>query len=113
MIPTRQLARLVDHAARAGAKLVLVGDHRQLPEIEAGGAFRALTTRLPVIELRENRRQTERWERDALARLRDGRVDDALELYEDHGRVVEGREARESAAASSPTCGRRATPTAR
>src|SRR5215208_3924859 len=61
MLPTRQLARLVDHAERARAKLVLVGDHRQLPEIEAGGAFRALTARLPVIELRENRRQSQGW----------------------------------------------------
>ena len=30
-------------------------------------------TRLPVIELRENRRQVEAWERDALGLLRDGR----------------------------------------
>src|ERR687889_282698 len=95
MIGTRQMFRLHEAVRRAQGKLVLVGDHRQLPEIEAGGAFRALTTRLPVIELRENRRQTERWERDALALLRDGRVDDALKLYEGHGRVVEGGDAHE------------------
>ena len=32
--------------ARSSAKLVLVGDDRQLPEIQAGGAFRALAERL-------------------------------------------------------------------
>ena len=82
MLPTRELARLVEHAARLDAKLVLVGDHRQLPAIEAGGAFRGLATRLPVIELRENRRQVERWERDALALLRDGDGGEALGRYE-------------------------------
>ena len=41
-------------------KLVLVGDHRQLPEIEAGGAFRGLVQRGLAIELSENRRQVQR-----------------------------------------------------
>ena len=45
MVPTRELAELVEHVERAGAKLVLVGDHRQLPEIGAGGAFRGARTR--------------------------------------------------------------------
>ena len=88
MVSTRQLAALVDHAAARRAKLVLVGDHRQLPELEAGGAFRALTTRLPAIELHENRRQVEGWERSALALLRDGSVEQALQRYQDRGRVV-------------------------
>jgi ATP-dependent exoDNAse (exonuclease V) alpha subunit len=57
MVSTRELAELADHAARNRAKLVLVGDDRQLPELEAGGAFRALARRLPVVELTENRRQ--------------------------------------------------------
>jgi hypothetical protein len=43
--------------------------------------------RLPVIELRENRRQVAPWERDALALLRDGRGDEALERYREHDRV--------------------------
>jgi ATP-dependent exoDNAse (exonuclease V) alpha subunit len=39
------LARLIEHAERAEAKLVLVGDHEQLGEIEAGGLFRAVADR--------------------------------------------------------------------
>lgn len=53
MVGTRDLVALADAAHRARAKLVLVGDDRQLPEIDAGGAFRALAQRLGAIELRE------------------------------------------------------------
>ena len=51
MAGTRKLGRLLDHAARAEAKVVLVGDHRQLPEIEAGGALAALSAVAPTSEL--------------------------------------------------------------
>ena len=46
MAGSRPLAELAGHADRSAAKLVLVGDDRQLPEIEAGGAFRSLAERL-------------------------------------------------------------------
>ncbi len=88
MVETRKLARLLGQAERYGAKVVLVGDPRQLPEVGAGGAFGALAHRLPVVELRQNRRQAEAWERDALAQLRSGPVDKAVAAYEVAGRVV-------------------------
>ena len=87
MIGTRQLARLLDHADTQSVKVVLVGDPRQLPEIDAGGLFRALTTRLPAIELTHNRRQTDRWEQAALDELRHGNPDTALAAYRQHGRI--------------------------
>ena len=70
------------------AKVVLVGDHRQLPELEAGGAFRGLVHRGLAIQLSENHRQVHAWERVALDHLRDGRPDRALALYEAHDRIV-------------------------
>jgi conjugative relaxase-like TrwC/TraI family protein len=87
MVGTRKLARLLSHAERAKAKVVLVGDHCQLPEIEAGGVFRGLTTRLSVVELSENRRQHEPWERDALDELRQGDPTAGIAAYGAHGRV--------------------------
>ena len=57
MVGTRDIAKLVGLAHTAGAKLILVGDPRQLPEIAVGGAYGALATRLGAIELNENRRQ--------------------------------------------------------
>jgi ATP-dependent exoDNAse (exonuclease V) alpha subunit len=88
MVGTRKLAELLEHADRADAKVVLVGDHHQLPEIDAGGAFAGIHARLDGARLVDNRRQIETWERDALAQLRDGDGTAAFAMYEQHGRVV-------------------------
>jgi conjugative relaxase-like TrwC/TraI family protein len=89
MVGTRKLLRLLERAEQAEAKVVLVGDPRQLPEIEAGGAFAGLARRLAARELTDNRRQQEPWELDALAELRTGDTDQALDTYRSHGRVHE------------------------
>jgi conjugative relaxase-like TrwC/TraI family protein len=88
MVGSRKLARLLDHAAQAQAKVVLVGDDRQLAAIDAGGGFRALRVRLGASELAENRRQLHAWERDALELVRGGLVDEAVGAYREHDRVV-------------------------
>jgi ATP-dependent exoDNAse (exonuclease V) alpha subunit len=77
MLGSRKLTDLLDHAQRAGAKVVLVGDDRQLSAIDAGGGFRALRLRLGASELTENRRQHQAWEREALELVRSGLVDEA------------------------------------
>jgi conjugative relaxase-like TrwC/TraI family protein len=51
MVGSRKLARLLEHAHLAQAKVVLVGDDRQLAAIDAGGGFRALRLRLGTGEL--------------------------------------------------------------
>src|SRR6266536_3463001 len=88
MVGTRQLARLLAHAQHAGAKVVLVGDVQQLPEIEAGGLFRGLVQRLGAIELQENPRPRQPWERQALDLLRTGNAVAAIVRYAQHGRIV-------------------------
>ena len=88
MAGTRTLHRLLELADRHRAKVVLVGDPDQLPEIEAGGTLRALAARLGAPELVENRRQQHVWERDVLVDLRAGRSAQALSVYRDHGRLV-------------------------
>nr|MBA3430260.1 relaxase domain-containing protein [Actinomycetota bacterium] len=99
MVGTRQLDALLNHAEDAGAKVVLVGDDKQLPEIAAGGAFRALKEQLPAIQLSEVRRQSNSWERDALELLREGRSAEAVEVYGERDRLVVGRDAAETRAA--------------
>jgi hypothetical protein len=92
MVGTRQLAAVSDLVHSAEGKLILIGDDRQLPEINAGGLFRALTNRLPTIELTDNVRQRQLWERTALAELRDGSVGEAIEAYRQHKRLIIGRD---------------------
>jgi hypothetical protein len=93
LLPTRQLDILLSHIVAHDAKLVLVGDHRQLPAIQAGGAFEGLARRLGAIELHENRRQEAAWEREALELLRDGEASAAMAVYRDHDRLVIGDDA--------------------
>jgi ATP-dependent exoDNAse (exonuclease V) alpha subunit len=88
MVGSRKLARLLEHAQRAGAKVMLVGDDRQLGAIDAGGGFRGLRVRLGASVLSENRRQQAAWEREALELVRDGQVDQAVQAYQEHERMV-------------------------
>jgi hypothetical protein len=91
MVGTRQLAAVVDLVDQADGKLVLVGDDKQLPEIDAGGLFRALANRLPAVELTDNVRQQAAWERQALDELRNGSVQQAMQAYVEHRRLILGR----------------------
>lgn len=87
MIGSRQLAQVSDLVEEASGKLILIGDHHQLAEIDAGGLFAALTVRLPVVELTENVRQRHEWERTALAELRHGSVNRAVAMYKQRDRI--------------------------
>jgi conjugative relaxase-like TrwC/TraI family protein len=87
MLDTRRCARLVSWARRHGSKIVLAGDDRQLPAVEAGGAFAALARRLPATRLEDNARQLSDWERRALRSLREGRAAEAAGEYLRRGRV--------------------------
>jgi conjugative relaxase-like TrwC/TraI family protein len=88
MVGTRKLARLLAHADAASAKVVLVGDPRQLPEIDAGGVLAALARRMPVARLTENRRQVDPVDREALVELRAGNAAAAVRRLVAHGRVA-------------------------
>jgi AAA domain len=87
MVGSRTLAVLARLAERGGAKLVLAGDHHQLPAIDAGGGFRLLVEALDASHLHQNRRQRSVWERQALSELREGSVPAAVAAYVEHGRV--------------------------
>jgi conjugative relaxase-like TrwC/TraI family protein len=88
MLGTRKLAPLLDRAKDAGAKVVLISDDRQLPAIDAGGGACGLRLRLGAAELTTNRRQVQAWERDTLDLVREGKIDEAITAYREHGRVA-------------------------
>jgi conjugative relaxase-like TrwC/TraI family protein len=87
MVATRKLGPLLQHAERAGAKVVLVGDDRQFAPIAAGGGFRALRLRLGASELTVNRRQVEAWEQRAVDDIRAGNLERAIAAYAEHDRI--------------------------
>ena len=96
MVGTRQMERVLSHAAKVGAKVVLVGDQQQLQAIEAGAAFRAIHERHGGVEISEVRRQLSAWQQDATKQLATGRTGEAIRGYEEHG-MVHGAETREAA----------------
>jgi Ti-type conjugative transfer relaxase TraA len=89
MVGTRQLERVLSHAAEARAKVVLVGDPKQLQAIEAGAAFRSIHERHGGVEIGEVRRQHEGWQRHATRDLATGRTGDAIHAYDRQGMVHE------------------------
>jgi Ti-type conjugative transfer relaxase TraA len=95
LVGTRQLARVLEVADQARAKVVLIGDPRQLQAIEAGAAFRGIVKEIGSAELREVRRQKESWQREAVKSLALGDTAGAVSAYESQGHVhaLETREA--------------------
>jgi Ti-type conjugative transfer relaxase TraA len=91
MVGTRQLERVLSHAAEAGAKVVLVGDPQQLQSIEAGAAFRSIHERHGGAEIGEVRRQREDWQRDATRDLATGRTGAAIHAYDADDMVHEAQ----------------------
>jgi Ti-type conjugative transfer relaxase TraA len=89
MVGTRQLERVLSHAAGAKAKVVLVGDPKQLQSIEAGAAFRSIHERHGGVEIGEVRRQHEDWQRGATRDLATGKTGHALEAYRSRHMVHE------------------------
>ncbi len=90
MTDDRDVSFLVGQALLAGAKVVMVGDDRQLGAVGPGGALGALVSRHggAVHELCENVRTKDEAERQALAELRSGDVGRAVGFYAASGRVV-------------------------
>ena len=87
MVGTRQMERVLSHAADAGAKVVLVGDPQQLQSIEAGAAFRAIHEQHGGAEITEVRRQRAEWQREATRALATGRTGEAIRAYDEAGMV--------------------------
>jgi ATP-dependent exoDNAse (exonuclease V) alpha subunit len=87
MIDVRQLGRVLDHAGRRHAKVLLLGDPDQLKAIGAGDAYRGLLEQHESASIESIRRQAESWQRAACEQLARGRVASALDAYETAGRL--------------------------
>jgi ATP-dependent exoDNAse (exonuclease V) alpha subunit len=88
MAETRVLAPILAAVEQAGGKAILIGDPLQLPAVGAGGLFAAIVERHGAIELSENQRQPDEFERRALQAVRDGRGRDYLAFADQRDRLV-------------------------
>jgi len=88
MLGTRDLARLLKAADKAHTKVILVGDPSQLQPISAGGLLRGIAAQVGAQELTANRRQQQRLDREALARMRRGEGAAAIDRLVAEGRVM-------------------------
>jgi hypothetical protein len=96
MLGTRHAAELFGRIAAGGGRLVLFGDGRQAPPVEAGGVWITLCEaatsggRGRYVRLTDACRQQDPAEREAVALLRTGRTTDALHHWNHHDRIVGG-----------------------
>jgi hypothetical protein len=82
MIDTKLMAQITTFAHQANAKLILVGDDRQLSSIDRGGMFAVLKHRHGAAELSEVRRQSKNDDRRAAELMAEGKFHDALARYD-------------------------------
>lgn len=87
MVGSRQLARFVAKVEKAGAKLVLVGDHEQLQAIGAGAPLRSIAEQIGFAELSDIRRQRDDWQRAASVLFATHKTAEGLAAYEQNGDV--------------------------
>lgn len=82
MVGTRDMSRLLENAAVAGAKVILVGDQKQLSPIEAGSPFADFQQKFGFVELIEVRRQKALDDIQIANALRVGNTDAARTLMQ-------------------------------
>jgi len=87
MLSTKHLAAVTAHAEAAGAKLILVGDDRQLASIERGGMFGALKDEHGAAELHSVRRVADADQRAAFNMMHRGEFRPALEIFDGRGAI--------------------------
>jgi hypothetical protein len=85
MMGSRKLNNLLDLVHKAGAKITMIGDHRQLQPVEAGAAVRMLRQGLGASEMVEMQRQKEDWQQKATHFFAQGKALEALNAYGSRG----------------------------
>jgi hypothetical protein len=87
MVSSKLLAMIAAHAFDAGAKMILVGDDRQLSSLDAAGMFAELKKRHGAAVLSEVRRQYKADEARASEMMAEGNFDAALAIYDKKGAI--------------------------
>jgi conjugative relaxase-like TrwC/TraI family protein len=87
MVDHKRLDALTELVERSGAKLIAVGDGKQLPSIGPGGMFDRLTFHAPTAELADIHRTKDPTEQRAWQALRAGEPERAMAHYASRGQL--------------------------
>lgn len=99
LVGSRHMAKIIDAAKRADAKVILTGDSLQLAPVDAGGAMAALVEECGGARIDEVRRQGSHvrndpekyasfaWQREAVLQFAHGEAAKALQAYDAAGFV--------------------------
>lgn len=88
MVSSQEMLAIIDHVRTVRAKLILIGDPRQLQPIRSGAAFRGIAEELGYRELTGIKRQQDRRHRKASLLLARGKTKAALALHHQLGNVT-------------------------
>lgn len=87
MLSTELQIELFNGARRAGSKVLLVGDSRQLSSIQKGGMFEVLAEKFGSVEITDVKRQPILWQKEVSEFLSRGEVKEAVYLLNEHKRI--------------------------
>ncbi|MGO9322453.1 MAG: MobF family relaxase [Solirubrobacteraceae bacterium] len=87
MVDHKRLDALTELVERSGAKLIAVGDSKQLPSIGPGGMFDRLTRHAPTTELADIHRTKNPADQRAWQALRSGEPERAMAHYASRGQL--------------------------
>jgi Ti-type conjugative transfer relaxase TraA len=87
MLSHRDMARVLSHARETGAKVIGLGDERQLASVERGGMFALVAEQARAVELTQVRRQRHEWQRQASAAAARGDLSATVRAYSERGAV--------------------------
>ncbi|MBX9621592.1 MAG: AAA family ATPase [Alphaproteobacteria bacterium] len=85
MVDLGRFEKLLGAVKSLGVKLIVVGDGAQLQPVEAGPAFRLVTTQLGKAELNTVIRQKEKWQKEATVLFGQQKTEEAIKKYADKG----------------------------
>jgi len=87
MVDVERFQKLLSAGESLGVKIVVIGDGAQLQPVEAGPAFRLVTSRVGVSRLEEVVRQKEDWQKEATVLFGKQETKEALEAYQSRGHI--------------------------
>lgn len=86
MLDSRNMYKIMKHANTAGCRVVLLGDHKQLQAVGAGGVFRHLAD-YDSARISEIRRQKSEWAKEAVEEFSRGEAATAITKFLDRNLV--------------------------